>query len=52
MSERVSVSVEVLNNVLSVLAQLPYSQVKNTIEGLQQDVQQIKTEQLTPQEDE
>jgi hypothetical protein len=42
MSERVTVSVEVLNKVLAVLTQMPYQQVAGIVDELQKDVQQIE----------
>jgi hypothetical protein len=42
MSERVTISVEVVNKVLAVLTQLPYQQVAGLVDEVQQDVQQIE----------
>lgn len=39
MSERVSISVSVLNQVITVLAALPYQQVSAIIQEVQKDVQ-------------
>lgn len=41
MSERVTVSVEVLNRVLGVLSQRPYAEVANIITEVQQDVRPV-----------
>jgi hypothetical protein len=38
MSERVSISIDVLNKVITVLAGLPYQQVSGIIEEVQIDV--------------
>jgi len=42
-----TISEEVLNQVLSILVQLPYNQSHDAIEALQRDVKRIETE--TPQ---
>jgi hypothetical protein len=47
MSERISVSVEVINKVLAVLTQMPYQQVAAVVEELRTDVEQIESGEVT-----
>jgi hypothetical protein len=44
MSERVTVSVEIVNKILAVLTQLPYQQVAGLVTEIQNDVKQIEGE--------
>ena len=40
--ERVSISTEVLNGVLKVLAEMPFSQVANVINAIQADAKPVE----------
>ena len=42
MSERVTISSDVLNKVLAVLQQMPYAQVAGLIAAVQSDIQQVE----------
>lgn len=44
MNDRMTVSTEMLNKVLNVLAQRPYAEVAQVINELQQDIKPILTE--------
>lgn len=40
-AERVSISIALLNDVVSVLASMPYKNVANIMEAIQRDVRQL-----------